>query len=502
MDSIVISLVELAPFVGIPAVALIAQPAQVTASGLAHDPDQQGQEWQTLIYRQECNGEAIVREQWGSRAGFIVATIGAAVGLGNIWRFAYIAGENGGAVFLLVYVVFVLLIGLPLVIAELAIGRRANGDAVAAFAIGNDGSLWRHAGWIGVVGAALILSYYAVIAGWAFKYFAGAASGGLWDAAHEGFGGYFDRFIASAFEPVIWQAAMLSVSAVVVARGVQGGIERLNLWLMPLLALIVIGLAVSALTLPGASKGVSFLFAPDWSALSRPSVYLNALGQAFFSLGVGMAVFVTYGSYLGRDTRIPGSAAAIAIGDTLFAIVAGLAIFPAVFALGGDPAAGPRLAFITFPQVLLQMPGGVFVGSIFFLLLTAAALTSMISLLEVSVAVAVDRFVMSRERAAVVITAIVFLLGVPSALSYGALADWKVAGQPILDAVDHAISNFVLPICGLAIAVYAGWRLAPSVSVAAADLGGSTLGSVWLWLLRLGVPLTIAIILLRSLKVL
>lgn len=443
-----------------------------------------------------------MREQWGSRAGFILATIGAAVGLGNIWRFAYIAGENGGAVFLLVYVVFVALIGLPLVIAELAMGRRASGDAVAAFESGQRGSLWRHAGWIGVVGAALILSYYAVIAGWAFKYFAGAATGGLWHAAGDGFGGYFDRFIASAFEPVLWQAAMLGSSAVVVARGVKGGIERINLWLMPVLALIVIGLAAFALTLPGSAKGVSFLFAPDWSALSRPAVYLNALGQAFFSLGVGMAVFVTYGSYLGRDIRIPGAAVTIAAGDTLFAIVAGLAIFPAVFALGGDPAAGPRLAFITFPQVLLQMPGGTWIGVIFFLLLTAAALTSMISLLEVPVAVAAERLGMSRKRAALVISGGVFLLGVPSALSYGVLADWKLGGQPLLDAIDHAISNFVLPICGLAVAAYAGWRLVPSESTAAADLDTSILGLVWHWLLRLGVPLTIVVILLRSLNVL
>lgn len=444
-----------------------------------------------------------MREQWGSRAGFIVATIGAAVGLGNIWRFAYIAGENGGAVFLLLYAAFVVLIGSPLVIAELAIGRRGNGDAVAAFEHGNHaGSAWRYAGWIGVVGAVLILSYYAVIAGWALKYFVGAVSGDLWHAAHEGFGRYFDGFIASTFEPVIWQVVMLAAAAAVVAGGVKSGIERINLWIMPVLALIVIALAGFALSLPGASRGVDFLFRPDWSALSQPSVYLNALGQAFFSLGVGMAVFVTYGSYLRRETRIPGAAATIAAGDTLFAIVAGLAIFPAVFALGGDPAAGPRLAFITFPQVLLQMPGGPWIGVVFFLLLTAAALTSMISLLEVPVAVAVDRLAISRERAALLIGVAAFLLGVPSALSHGILAGWTIGGRGLLDAIDHGVSNFILPICGLAIAVYAGWRLAPSVSTAAANLDGSRLGTVWVWLLRLGVPTTIVVILLRTLGIL
>lgn len=443
-----------------------------------------------------------MREQWGSRTGFILATIGAAVGLGNIWRFAYIAGENGGAVFLFIYLAFVLLIGLPLVIAELALGRRGQGDAVAAFATDKRERAWLPAGWIGVAAAGLILSYYSVIAGWALKYFIGAASGELWQSASVGFGHYFERFIGATGEPILWQGIMLLASAIVVAGGIKRGIERINLWLMPLLAVIVILLAAFALTLPGASKGVHFLFAPDWSALARPTVYLNALGQAFFSLGVGMAVFITYGSYLSRDTRIPGSAGAIAIGDTVFAMVAGLAIFPAVFALGGDPAAGPKLAFVTFPQVLLQMPGGTWIGAVFFLLLSAAALTSMISLLEVPVAVASDRLKLSRRSAAVVVALAAFIIGLPSALSYGVLSSWTIGGQPILDAVDHAISNFLLPIAGLSTALFVGWWLAPAASRQAADLDRSVLGSAWLWLLRVGVPATIAVILMRSLALL
>jgi neurotransmitter:Na+ symporter, NSS family len=443
-----------------------------------------------------------MREQWGSKTGFVLATIGAAVGLGNIWRFSYIAGENGGAVFLLIYFVFVLLIGLPLVIAEMALGRRGQGNAVAAFEVDARDDMWRRAGWIGVVGAALILSYYSVIAGWALKYFYGAATGGLWHTAAGGFGSYFERFIGATGEPVFWQACMLVTAAIVVAAGVKGGIERISLLLMPLLALIVIMLAAFALTLPNSDKGVSFLFAPDWTALTRPSVYLNALGQAFFSLGIGMAVFITYGSYLGRETRIPGAAATIAIGDTVFALVAGLAIFPAVFALGGDPAAGPRLAFITFPQVLLQMPGGTWFGMIFFLLLSAAAVTSMMALLEVPVAVVTDRLGWSRPRAVIIITSVIFILGLPSAMSYGVLSSVQLGGLPILDAIDHAVSNFVLPICGLSVALFVGWRLSPAVATAAANLQHSAAGPVWLWLLRLGVPLTITVILLRSLALL
>jgi NSS family neurotransmitter:Na+ symporter len=437
-------------------------------------------------------------EQWGSRTGFIVATIGAAVGLGNIWRFSYIAGENGGAAFLFVYLVFVLLIGLPLMIAELSIGRLGGGHAVTAFETAARPGIWRRAGWLGVIGAVLILSYYAVIAGWALKYFHGAVTGALWDTAGTGFGAYFDGFIAGGAEPILWQALMLIAAALVVAAGINGGIERVNLWLMPLLALIVVGLAVFALTLPGSFAGVRFLFTPDWTVLARPGVYLNALGQAFFSLGVGMAVFVTYGGYVDRNTRLPAAAGAIAIGDTVFAIVAGLAIFPVVFALGGNPAAGPQLAFIAFPQVLLAMPGGQWVGTMFFLLLSAAALTSMVSLLEVPVAVVADRLGLGRRRAVAWITAAVFILGLPSALSYGVLADWQVAGMPLLDGLDHGVSNFLLPVCGLAIAVFVGWRLERRIAMEAADLGASRLGPVWLWLLRALVPLLIAIILLRS----
>ncbi len=439
-----------------------------------------------------------MQEQWGSKTGFILATIGAAVGLGNIWRFAYVAGENGGAVFLLVYLVFVVLIGLPLVIAELSLGRRGASDAVTAFGRAAPNAPWRFLGWIGVAGAFLILSYYAVIAGWALKYFFGAVMGGLWAAAAKGYGSYFEDFIANAAEPIFWQALMLVAAAFVVAKGVNSGIERINAWLMPLLAAIVVGLALFALTLPGAGRGITFLLAPDWSAFGRPTLYLNALGQAFFSLGVGMAVFVTYGSYVGRDTQLPASAVAVVAGDTLFAIVAGLAIFPAVFAFGGDPGAGPRLAFVTFPQILLEMPAGPWIGIVFFFLLSAAAVTSMVSLLEVPVAYAVNRLGYPRALAASSLTAVIFLLGVPSALSYGMLSHIHFAGQPLLDGVDHAVSNFLLPAAGLVVALLVGWRLNAAAALKDADLPVTLVGQLWLWLLRVAVPLVIMVILTRS----
>lgn len=440
----------------------------------------------------------MLREQWSSSAGFIIATIGAAVGLGNIWRFAYVTGENGGAAFLLIYLGFVIAIGLPLMIAELALGRRAGADAVAAFEKGQESSVWRHAGWLGVIAAGLILSYYAVIAGWALRYVFGAATGGLWRSSGTGFGAYFEAFISHSIEPILWQAAMLAAAALVVSAGIKGGIERINRWLMPALAKIVLLLAAFSVTLPGGTRGVAFILAPDWSAFSRPAVYLNALGQAFFSLGVGMAVFITYGSYLDRGTSIPRAAVAVAAGDTIFAILAGLAIFPAVFAFGGDPAAGPRLAFITLPQVFVQMPGGSVIGLVFFLLLAAAALTSMISLLEVPVSVVVHRTGRSRSAAVATVTLAVFLAGLPSALSYGVLERWKIGGLPLLDLVDQATSNILLPLCGLACAVFVGWRLAPATALADADLGNTRVGWVWWWLLRVVAPATIVLILLRS----
>jgi neurotransmitter:Na+ symporter, NSS family len=438
-----------------------------------------------------------VREQWTSQTGFILATIGSAVGLGNIWRFAYVTGENGGAVFLLVYLAFVAIIGIPLVIAELTLGRRTKADAVSAVELGKPGSRWRYAGWLPVAGCIYILSYYTVIAGWALKYFFGAATGTLWEQASDKYGSFFESFIAQPLQPIFWQALMLLGGVVVVSAGVVKGIERLNLWLMPLLALIVTALAGFALTLPGSGAGLSFLFAPDMSQFGRPQLYVNALGQAFFSIGVGMAIFITYGGYMTDRQPIPASAVLIACGDALFAVVAGIAIFPAVFALGGDPAAGPRLAFITLPQIFLEMPGGRIVGPIFFFLLCAAALTSIVSLIEVPVAALIGRLAVPRRQATMLVGGLSLVFGIPSALGYGLLSDWQVIGLPILDAVDYLGSNVLLPIAGLLVALSVGWRLRGREATLGAGLSGP-LGQLWLWLIRVIVPAAILLILVTS----
>jgi len=429
-----------------------------------------------------------MREQWGSSAGFILAGIGSAVGLGNIWRFAYVAGENGGGAFLLVYLLLVAALGVPLVVAELAIGKRGGADAATAFETLAPRSAWRRLGWLGVVGAALILAYYAVIAGWALRFFVLAAGGALWEGPADGFAADFRVFIADPLAPAFWQGAMMAAAMLVVAGGVARGIERANLWLMPLLALIVLLLAGFALTLPGSAAGVAFLFHPDWSAMLRPAVILAALGQAFFSIGVGMAIYVTYGSYMRQEQRVPRSAAMIVVADTAFAIVAGLAIFPTVFAMGGDPAAGPELAFITLPQVFLAMPAGRWVGTVFFFLLAAAALTSMISLLEVPVAAVMHRARIHRTAAVALTGGAILLAGLPAALGYGVLAGVTLLGAPILEAMDAAVSNLLLPLAGLAVAVFFGWVVPAGEALRLAEFRHGVLGRVVIWILRYPAP--------------
>ncbi len=391
-----------------------------------------------------------------------------------------------------------MLVGAPIVVAELALGRRAQGDAVAAFETIAPRSGWSVAAWLGVAAGFVILSYYSVIAGWALKYLVGAVFGTLWVDAGRGFGGYFQAFIANPGEPIAWQLTMLTATMFIVAGGVQRGIEIANRILMPLLGCIVVALAAYSATLPNASQGWSFLLEPNFDALKRPQLYIAALGQAFFSLGIGMAVFITYGSYLPSSMSLRTSAAAIILGDTSFAIVAGLAIFPAVFSFGLDPTAGPELAFITLPQVFLAMPGGFVVGIIFFGLLVAAALTSMMSLLEVPVAFLINRFDMRRWIAVAIVGSTSFVLGIPSALSFGLLSGVRIGSHGILDAIDQAVSNYMLPVGGILVALFVGWRWGRVDALKEAEFSDSILGVIWIWLIRIVSPVLIAFILLST----
>lgn len=441
-------------------------------------------------------------EEWSSQWGFILATVGSAAGIGNIWRFSYVAGENGGGAFLLLYLVCIALIGLPIVIAELAIGRVDRRGATPAIERLTRLHHWRSFGVLSVVIAFLILSFYSVIAGWAFKYFLGALDGSLMRIASGGHGEFFERFIAGPLQPVVWQFCMIAATVLVVIGGVRNGIEAVNRVLMPALFAIVVGLAAYGLTLSGSAAGLRFLFAPDWTALSNPNVYLAAMGQAFFSLGVGMAIFVTYGSYLPVRHRIPQAACAVVAGDTLIAILAGIAIFSTVFAFGVDPASGPELAFITLPQIFLAMPGGRLVAILFFALLVAGALTSMVSMLEVPVAYLVRRTRYSRRQLVPALGIAIFLLGVPSALGFGPLETINWHGRGILDNVDHLVANFLLPAGGILIVLLVGWRWRRRDALTGADLNrsrwGTRWGLVWLWLIRIVTPTLILLIILNG----
>lgn len=425
--------------------------------------------------------------RWRSSAGFLLAALGAAVGLGNIWRFSYVAGENGGGAFVLAYFLAVVALGLPLLIAELAIGRHAHSDPVSAFSRVAPRAPWRWAGWPGVAAAVAILSYYPMVAGWVASY--------LWHFAVQGVapaeGGYaaqFGRLIADPVQTLLWHGLVLAATAAIVALGVERGIERACRLLMPLFAALLVLLAGYGLSLEGAGRALGFLFAPEWSALASPRTWLAAVGQAFFSIGLAMGVLVTYGGYLSQRERLPRAALAIALGDTAVALVAGLVIFPAVFTYGVDPAQGPTLAFAVLPEVFALMPLGRWIGAAFFLLLLIAALTSAVSLLEVPVALAIARRGWPRAPTAWGIGLAAFALGAPGAL----LVSW-------LDRVDGFASHVLLPASGIAIALVAGWAWPASAARQAADLPAGAWGWLWLWSLRAVLPLVIALLMISSL---
>lgn len=441
------------------------------------------------------------REQWRSARGFLLASLGAAVGLGNVWRFSYVAGENGGGAFLLVYLLMVLLVALPLLLAEYAIGRATQRESAAALHVLAPGSPWRHLGLLGVLVSALVLGYYAVIAGWVFKYLGLYLQGDGPALAERGFAQAFDAHLASGVEPLLWQLVGLVLCGAVVVLGVRRGIERVSGWLMPLMAALLVLLVLRNTALPGFGPALEFLFMPDWTVLARPQVYLAALGQALFSIGVAMGVMVTYGSYLGPQQPLPHIALAVVLGDTLFALTAGLVIFPAVFSAGLDPAQGPGLAFVVLPQVFARLEGGAVYAAVFFLLLSIAALTSMVSLLEVPVAYAMERWGCSRLRASVLLGAALFLLGVPASLGHGPWAPWQLdSGPGVLALMDFVAVDLLLPINALLLSLMVGWVWSARSAQAAAGLVSAGWTRLWRGLLRYGVPLLVGLVLLGGLS--
>ncbi len=439
------------------------------------------------------------RGRWSSRLGFIMAAAGSAVGLGNIWKFPYITGMHGGGAFVLFYLFCIITIGVPLMVAEMVIGRHTRKDPVGAFKRLKGGG-WTLVGWMGVVAGFVILSYYCVVAGWAVDYLWLALKGTFSHQHAAQVPQLFGGLLASDLSQLFWQALFMGMTVWIVIGGVKGGLERANKIMMPILFLILVVLAGYGLISPGGSRAFQFLFAPDWHKLDPPAM-LEALGHAFFSLSLGMGAMLTYGSYADEEISIPKVAITVSIMDTLVALLAGLAIFPIVFSYGMAPAAGPGLVFKTLPILFSQMPGGTLIAILFFLLLVFAALTSAISLLEVVVAYYCDELKWDRAKATLIAGVLIFMLGVPAALSNNLLKNWHLIGsRNFLDSVDFLSTNYLLPLGGLLITLFAGWVLTPKVAREELLKGGGGLGfyRIWFFLIRYVSPVLVALVLLNK----
>ncbi len=399
------------------------------------------------------------RDAFATTLGAFTATVGSAIGLGNIWKFPYLTGSNGGAAFVLAYLLCVALVGIPIMIAEHVIGRRTRQNAVQAYeTVIPRQRGWSAIGWGGLVAAVLIMAFYTDVAGWVFAYvFKSLRAFVVGTTLGQG---DFAALAGGTWEPLAWQLGVLALACFIIASGVSKGIERATKTLMPLLFVLLLICDVRALSLPGASAGVSYLFRPDLAKLTAP-VLLAALGLAFFKLSLGMGTMTTYGSYLPEATRIFPNAARVAVADTVVSLLAGLAIFPAVFAFGGTPAGGPGLLFNTIPLVFAKMPAGGLFTTLFFILTAVATIGAMVSLIEVPVAWLTEKRRLSRPVAAIVTGAGMFALGALATLSQSpVLSGVKIFGKSFFDLFDFLSSNLLLPLGGLAIAVVAGWLLA------------------------------------------
>ena len=398
------------------------------------------------------------RATFGSKIGVILATVGCAVGLGNIWRFPYMLGENGGAAFLLVYISCILFLGIPVMITEFFIGRYSRKNAAGAFKVMAPGTKWSVIGYNGVAAAFLILGYYAVVSGWTLEYIVQAFSGSLEGKNATDFADEFTAFSTGVFRPILWTVVFIALTHIIIISGVKEGIERASKVMMPVLFLILIALCVRSITLPGASEGLTFLFNPDFSKIDS-SVVLSAMGQAFFSLSIGMGCLITYASYFGKQTNLQTTALQVTILDTLVAVLAGVMIFPAVFSFGIEPTTGPELVFITLPNVFEQLPFGNIWSFVFFVLLALAALTSTISLHEVSTAYVHEEYHISRKKAAVIVSIGVTILGILSSLSMGVLSSYTLFGLNFFNLLDFVTAKIMLPLGGMMICIFTAKRV-------------------------------------------
>ena len=396
--------------------------------------------------------------QFSTRLVVIATTVGSAVGLGNIWRFPYEAGTHGGGAFLITYLCFIFAFGIPILCAEFMIGRGTHSNIFGAFRQLRSSGKWHWVGYIGIVASIMILSFYSVVAGWTLEYLYQSITGALNLNSQEAYHAQFQQFSTHPWRPLLWTILFLIVNFVIVIRGVQKGIERMSNIMMPILFLILIIFCVNSLLMPGAKEGLEFLFSPDFSKIDS-SVMVSAMGQAFFSLSLGLGTMMTYASYFSKETHIVKSATITACLDTTVAILSGVIIFPAVFTFGVSPTQGPALVFEVLPNIFNQLPGSTIWSILFFFLLFIASLSSTISMSEVSIAYFTEEKKMSRNKATILNTAIALIFGTLCALSFNCLDNITIAGMTIFSIFDYVSSNILLPAGGMFISFFAGWLL-------------------------------------------
>lgn len=432
------------------------------------------------------------REKWGSRFGFIMAAVGSAVGLGNIWKFPYITGQAGGGAFILIYILLTVLVGFTIILGEIAIGRATRANAFAAFNGIKPG--FGFIGILGIIASFVIVSFYSVIGGWILKYLSVYALGGSVKTD-----GFFTSFVSLPVEPVIWMLVFLAICTLILMRGISGGIEKVSSIMMPLLFILLAAIALRAVTLPGAGAGIEFYLKPDFSKITW-DVVVSALGQVFFSLSLGMGTLITYGSYLDSRSDIVKDSVLITVLDTIVSVIAGFAVIPAVFAAGQTPDFGPSLLFVTLPHVFETIPFGHAVGAAFFLLVLFAAVTSAISLMQVVVSFFGETFRIKREAAVFIPFVCCAVIGSVASLSHGILGSISILGKNIFDFLSFFASDILLPIGGMLTCLFIAFVWTTDSACAEIKKGakhGFKLAAFWSFLIKFVMPVIILIILLR-----
>ncbi len=449
------------------------------------------------------NTDNNTRATLGSRIGAILVAAGGSVGLGNIWRFPYVAGDNGGGAFLILYIGCIVLLGLPIMLAEMAIGRHSQLNVVGTYK--SVSPAWRPLGYINLLISMLIMGFYFVVAGWTAEYFVSSVTGELAKLdSVEQYSAFFDTFRTNPWKPVLYSWIFIAVNHIIIALGVEKGIERSSKILMPVLFIILIVMSVNAVLMPGGAAGLEFLFKPDFSKINI-DVFYQAMGQAFFSLSVGLGALITYASYFSRKTNIVKTAVSVTILDTLVAIIAGVMIFPVVFSVGIEPSSGPSLVFITLPAIFNTLPLSALWSSIFFLLLVIAAVTSTISLHEVFTLYIIEQWKIKRSVAAIITSAMAAVLATLASLSLGDWSGFTIMGYSFFDALDMFTSNILLPISGIGISLFAGWVLNKKILRDELTNFGELRFrpfSIFILLLRYLCPILAGVILLNSVGVL